>query len=94
MTDARTPRVNKALMANYKGQTVRVVAKLITVRIGLFRTRAPWLTIHSCQLADGRAIVETSDGGEVEVSLPRVRRLMIMQHILRVSPLKTTERGP
>ncbi|RPD56025.1 replication factor A protein 3 [Lentinus tigrinus ALCF2SS1-7] len=52
MADQRTPRVNKALMAKFRGQTVRVVAKLIT-------------------LNDGRAIVETSDGGEIEVSLPR-----------------------
>ncbi len=32
MADQRSPRVNKALMANYKGQTVRLIAKLITVR--------------------------------------------------------------
>ncbi|RDX47243.1 replication factor A protein 3 [Polyporus arcularius HHB13444] len=52
MADQRSPRVNKALMANYKGQTVRLIAKLITFK-------------------DGRAIVEASDGGQVEVSLPR-----------------------
>ncbi|RDX49856.1 replication factor A protein 3 [Lentinus brumalis] len=52
MADKRTPRVNKALMSNYKGQTVRLMAKLITFK-------------------DGRAIVEASDGGEVEVALPK-----------------------
>ncbi|KAI0720731.1 replication factor A protein 3 [Cerioporus squamosus] len=52
MADQRSPRVNKALMANFKGQTVRLTAKLITFK-------------------DGRAIVEATDGGQVEVSLPR-----------------------
>ncbi|KAI0714084.1 replication factor A protein 3 [Cerioporus squamosus] len=52
MTDQRTPRVNKALMANYKGQPVRLIAKLITLK-------------------NGRAIVEASDGGEIEVALPK-----------------------
>lgn len=32
MADHRSPRVNKALMAKYMGQTVRLIAKLITVR--------------------------------------------------------------
>ncbi|KAM5540580.1 hypothetical protein V8D89_005611 [Ganoderma adspersum] len=52
MADHRSPRVNKALMANYQGQTVRLVVKLTTFK-------------------DDVAIVETSDGGEVEVRLLR-----------------------
>ncbi|KAI1788948.1 replication factor A protein 3 [Ganoderma leucocontextum] len=52
MADHRSPRVNKALMANYQGQTVRLIAKLITFK-------------------DDVAIVEASDGGEVEVKLLR-----------------------
>ncbi|KAM5531242.1 hypothetical protein V8D89_015108 [Ganoderma adspersum] len=50
MADHRSPRVNKALMANYPGQTVRLIAKLITFK-------------------DNVAIVEASDGGELEVKL-------------------------
>ncbi|KAJ3007243.1 hypothetical protein NUW54_g3618 [Trametes sanguinea] len=48
MSETRSPRVNKALMANFKGQTVRLIAKLKSFR-------------------DDVAIVEASDGGEVEV---------------------------
>ncbi|KAI0656917.1 replication factor A protein 3 [Cubamyces menziesii] len=50
MTEHRSPRVNKALMDNFKGQTVRLIAKIRNVR-------------------DDIAIVEASDGGEVEVKL-------------------------
>ncbi|KAI0326168.1 replication factor A protein 3 [Cubamyces sp. BRFM 1775] len=50
MTDHRSPRVNKALLDNFKGQTVRLIAKIRSVR-------------------DDVAIVEASDGGEVEVKL-------------------------
>ncbi|KAI0367635.1 replication factor A protein 3 [Pilatotrama ljubarskyi] len=50
MADHRSPRVNKARMADYKGQMVRLIAKLISFR-------------------DDVAIVEASDGGEVEVKL-------------------------
>ncbi|PIL36612.1 hypothetical protein GSI_00301 [Ganoderma sinense ZZ0214-1] len=52
MAEHRSPRVNKALIANYQGQTVRLIAKLTTFK-------------------DDVAIVETSDGGEVQVKLLR-----------------------
>ncbi|EIW55301.1 replication factor A protein 3 [Trametes versicolor FP-101664 SS1] len=50
MSDHRSPRVNKARMADFKGQTVRLIAKIINFR-------------------DDVAIVEASDGGEVEVKM-------------------------
>ncbi|KAI0794044.1 replication factor A protein 3 [Fomes fomentarius] len=50
MAENRAPRVNKALMANYLGQTVRLIAKLVTLK-------------------DDVAVVEASDGGQVEVKL-------------------------
>ncbi|TBU27013.1 replication factor A protein 3 [Dichomitus squalens] len=52
MSTNRSPRVNKTLMAKYSGQTVRLIAKLISLK-------------------DDTAIVETSDGGQVEVKLLR-----------------------
>ncbi|KAI0764604.1 hypothetical protein BD413DRAFT_576266 [Trametes elegans] len=52
MSDHRSPRVNKARMADYKGQTVRLIAKLLRFKDG-----------------EDVAIVEASDGGEVEVKL-------------------------
>ncbi|OSD01439.1 replication factor A protein 3 [Trametes coccinea BRFM310] len=50
MSENRSPRVNKALMEKFKGQTVRLIAKLKSFR-------------------DDVAIVEASDGGEVEVKV-------------------------
>ncbi|KAH9847430.1 replication factor A protein 3 [Lenzites betulinus] len=32
MSDHRSPRVNKARMADYKGQTVRLIAKILSFR--------------------------------------------------------------
>lgn len=32
MSDHRSPRVNKARMADFKGQTVRLIAKIVNVR--------------------------------------------------------------
>ncbi|KAI0631043.1 replication factor A protein 3 [Trametes polyzona] len=50
MSEHRSPRVNKARMADFKGQAVRLIAKVLSIR-------------------DDVAIVEASDGGEVEVKL-------------------------
>ncbi|KAI8969783.1 replication factor A protein 3 [Trametes punicea] len=52
MADHRSPRVNKAMMARFKGQTVRLIGKVRSLR-------------------DDIAIVESSDGGEVEVKVPK-----------------------
>ena len=74
MADHRSPRVNKALMANYQGQTVRLIAKLTTVRTWQSLKRLIGTSSHSAmQFKDDVAIVEASDGGEVEVKLLRVR---------------------
>ncbi|KAI0642558.1 replication factor A protein 3 [Trametes meyenii] len=54
MSDSRSPRVNKARMADYKGQTVRLIAKLLKFRD-----------------EEQVALVETSDGGQVEVKMLR-----------------------
>ena len=73
MADHRSPRVNKALMANYQGQTVRLVAKLTTVRTQSLKRLIGTSSHSAMQFKDDVAIVEASDGGEVEVKLLRVR---------------------
>ncbi|KAI0731325.1 replication factor A protein 3 [Earliella scabrosa] len=50
MAETHAPRVNKALMGNYPGQSVRLIAKVITFK-------------------DDVAVVEASDGGQVEIKL-------------------------
>ncbi|KAI0676568.1 replication factor A protein 3 [Trametes maxima] len=52
MSENRSPRVNKARMAEYKGQTVRLIAKILKFRD-----------------EENIAIVEASDGGQVEVKM-------------------------
>ncbi len=73
MSDHRSPRVNKARMADFKGQTVRLIAKIVNVRSHRqFLNRASRAELRG-QFRDDVAIVEASDGGEVEVKMLKVR---------------------
>ena len=53
MADHRSPRVNKALMANYQGQTVRLIAKLTTVRTQSLK-RLIGTELTQCNAVQGR----------------------------------------
>ena len=72
MTDHRSPRVNKALLANYTGQTVRLIGKIITVSRCVSQTDTVPLMHSIIQMKDDIALLEASDGGQVEVKLLKV----------------------
>ncbi|OJT08236.1 hypothetical protein TRAPUB_873 [Trametes pubescens] len=56
-------------MADFKGQTVRLIAKIVNVRSHRqFLNRASRAELRG-QFRDDVAIVEASDGGEVEVKM-------------------------
>ena len=72
MTDI-TPRVNGARMSDYMGRTVRLICKVTKVRVFLVPQSTP-LTVAD-QIVGNTAMVEASDGANIEVALALARNL-------------------
>jgi len=66
-----TPRVNGAKMSDYVGRTVRLICKVTKVRISFVPQSAP-LTVAD-QIVGNTAMVEASDGANIEVALTLAR---------------------
>jgi len=72
MTEHISTRVNSHRLAAYIGRTIRLVGK--TLKVSKFlHFSARHLFHRTRQIQGDTAIVEASDGGQVEIRLPKVR---------------------